>query len=143
MLTPIKTGDQHQATKLRSISGMDPKAAATVPAAYTSTNRVVSPDWHMSSRNALSFWEVEYFASLSFRYVGAVAKTTNMSLISTDVLQLLGVVFAHMLAKAVRRIKTEIEMENQASRHRFYAELVAEKENKDKLSSTLYSSSDA
>lgn len=48
-----------------------------------------------------------------------------------------------MLAKAVRRIKTEMEMENQASRQRFYAELVAEKENKDKLSSTLYTASDA
>lgn len=63
--------------------------------------------------------------------------------ISIDVFQLLGVVFAHMLAKAVRRIKTEIEMENQANRQRFYAELVAEKENKDKLSSTLYTASDA
>lgn len=60
-----------------------------------------------------------------------------------DDFQLLGVVFAHMLAKAVRRIKTEMEMESQASRQRFYAELVADKENKERLSSTMYKPTDA
>lgn len=58
-------------------------------------------------------------------------------------MQLLGVIFAHMLAKAVRRIKTEMELESQASRQRFYAELVADKEKTQKLAGTVYTASDA
>lgn len=54
-------------------------------------------------------------------------------------LQLLGVIFAHMLTNAIRRLKTENERERQEANQRFYAQLALEKE-VEKPSHKLYTS---